>query len=626
VATRAGVLASGLHTHAVPMDAGTSTFAESCAALRARAPRLAARVAAAEPGASHVLGRSRDGSPLLTIDGIALQHAGDPRADGVRWARAAAERLASTGATRAIVVGLGLGYHVEALAGRFDGVITIVEPDPATWRCALEARDLRALLARVEVLDADALEDLPRVLGADGGRTRVLAHAASLLRGDGRHRGLHEKLRLATAASGLRLRILVVSPIAGGSLPIARYASRALTSLGHESRLLDLSGFAPVLGGVEVFAARRERRAEIENGLCAAIGAGVAAACETYAPDVVLALAQAPLDVRALEAIGRTGAIRALWFVEDFRRFPYWREVAAHYDHVLTIQTDECLPAIGAVTDARVAYLPCGFDPTEHRPMALTPSEQHAFGSDVSFVGAGYRNRRQAFRRFLDLDFRVWGSDWGGASELARVLQRDAARISTEDAVRIFSASKVNLNLHSSTYHDDVDPRGDFVNPRTFELAGCGAFQLVDERRLLPELFAPGEEVVVSRSVAEMREQVRHYLAHPGERQAIAQRARARALAAHTYEHRMRELLAAVIAQDEERLAARARPPTFGEMAAREEGALRELLERHPGGTPFTLDALVRGITEHAGDVSEEEALFLFLHQFQELYLSEARA
>jgi spore maturation protein CgeB len=616
------VLASSLLSPGSTMGAEEATFASNCAVLRARAPRLAARVMAATSGVAHVLGRARDGSALLTVDGVALHHAGEPRGEGVRWARSAVDRLGASGATRAIVVGLGLGYHVEALAERFAGAIAVAEPDPATWRSALAARDLRALLARIEPLDGEEQATEP---GAEAG-TRVLAHAPSLLCRDGCHRALHERLLAATVSSGLRLRILVVSPIAGGSLPIARYATRALASLGHDVRLLDLSGFTGTLAQVEVFGARRQRRAEVEGALCGAIGMGVAAATEAFAPDLVLALAQAPLDARALEALGRTGAIRALWFVEDFRRFTYWREVAAQYDHVFTIQTDECMAAIGNLTDARIAYLPCAFDPDEHRPLEVTAAQRQAFGSDVSFVGAGYRNRRQAFRRLLDLDFRVWGSDWGGASELERVLQRDSARISTEDAVRIFNASKVNLNLHSSTYHDDVDPRGDFVNPRTFELAGCGAFQLVDHRQLLPDLLVPGREVVVSRSAAEMREQAAHFLARPEERRAITERARARALAEHTYAHRMQTLIGAVVAQDEERLLARSRPPTFGDLAARERGALRALLERHPSGAPFTLDAVVRGVTEHAGDVSEEEAIFLFLHQFQELYLSEASA
>src|SRR6185436_15973001 len=219
----------------------------------------------------------------------------------------------------------------------------------------------------------------------------------------------------------------------------------------------------------------------------------------------------------------------------DYRVMTYWRELARHYDHVFTIQTDACLEAMGQVTDARLAYLPCGFDPRVHRPLTLDGDEMRELGSDVSFVGAGYRNRRLALRRFLDLDFKLWGSDWGGAEDLGRVLQRSGARVDTDDSVRIFNASKVNLNLHSSTYHDGVDPRGDFVNPRTFELAGTGAFQIVDQRTLLPPLFAADRELAVATSVSEMRALTEHYLAHDEERRATAARARERALAAHTY-------------------------------------------------------------------------------------------
>lgn len=598
-----------------------STLAANLAVLERRAPRLAAEIAAVEIPTTHVLSEAPGGEPLLSVDGVALQHPRDPRGDGVRWARAALERLESSGATRAMIVGLGLGYHVEALAERFAGEVVVVEPDLAVWRCALASRDLRDLLARVLTWrgeEADAARS--------NVKTRVLQHAASALRADRTHRQLYERLVGHSGATGLRLRILVVSPIAGGSLPIARYATRALTALGHEVRLLDLSSFRDGFAGLGTFGARRRRLAELESGLSSVLGMGVAAAAESFAPDLVLALAQAPLDVRALDAIGRTGAIRALWFVEDFRRFTYWKEVGAHYDHVLTIQTDDCFAALRGATDARLTYLPCAFDPEEHRPLELADDERRALGSDVSFVGAGYRNRRVAFRRFLDLDFRIWGSEWSGAVDVARCVQRDSARISTEESVRIFNATRVNLNLHSSTYHDGVDPQGDFVNPRTFELAGCGAFQIVDRRQLLPDLFVPGREIAVADDVEEMRALTRHFLAHPEERLAMAQRAHARALAQHTYQHRMQDLIAAVVAQDQDRLLARSRPPTFGEAAARESGALRALLERQPESAPLSLDAIVRGIGEGSGAIAEEEALFLFLHQFQELYLSEARA
>jgi len=618
-------LASSLHRLLPPMRANEAIFADNCAALGARAPALASRIASAVVPPQHVLTWTGDGMPLLSVNGVALQHPADPCGDGTRWARGAVERLTAHGARRAIVVGLGLGYHVEALAQRFAGAIEVAEPDPAVWRSALTARDLRALLARIEPGDGSGAGDVAAQPDGAPGAVRVLAHAPSLLRADGLHRALYERLIARSGSSGLRLRILVVSPIAGGSLPIARYATRALARLGHETRLLDLSAFHNSLNELALFDAKAARRAELESRLCGVLGAGVAATAEAFAPDVVLALAQAPLDVAALDALGRTGAIRALWFVEDFRRFTYWQQVAAHYDHVFTIQTDDCFAALRAVCDARLAYLPCAFDPDEHRPLALSSEDQRAYGSDVSFVGAGYRNRRLALRRFLDQDFRIWGSDWEGAAELERVLQRSSARISSEDAVRIFNATRVNLNLHSSTYHDGVDPQGDFVNPRTFELAGCGAFQLVDQRSLLPELFAAGSELTVARSAGEMRAQAQHFLERPDERAQIAGRARARALAEHTYEHRMQALVAAIVASDQDRLLARSRPPTFADLAAREIGPLRELLERHPARAPFALDTVVRGITERAGDVSEEEAIFLFLHQFQELYLGEAR-
>jgi spore maturation protein CgeB len=282
------------------------------------------------------------------------------------------------------------------------------------------------------------------------------------------------------------------------------------------------------------------------------------------------------------------------------------------------------MEAIGQVTDARLTYLPCGFDPRVHRPLVLDAAESAELGSDVSFVGAGYRNRRLAFRRFLDLDFRIWGSDWGGAEGLGRVIQRGGARIDTEDAVRIFNASRVNLNLHSSTYHEGVDPRGDFVNPRTFELAGAGAFQVVDRRTLLPPLFAD-DELAVTDGVAAMRDATDYYLAHEDERLAMAGRARRRALAEHTYARRMEALLAAVIGPAQERLLGKRRTVTVGDVARSGAGDLERFLARFDPHTPFTIDQLAASLAAREGALSEPEAIFLFLHQFDELYLREHR-
>jgi spore maturation protein CgeB len=124
------------------------------------------------------------------------------------------------------------------------------------------------------------------------------------------------------------------------------------------------------------------------------------------------------------------------------------------------------------------------------------------------------------------------------------VLQRNGARIDTDICQKIFNASAVNLNLHSWG-GAGFDPDGDFVNPRTFELAACGAFQLTDRRALMPALFTESEVATVS-SPDDLPGEITRWLREPEGRVAMAAHARRRVLAEHTYPHRMRELLSQI--------------------------------------------------------------------------------
>jgi spore maturation protein CgeB len=108
--------------------------------------------------------------------------------------------------------------------------------------------------------------------------------------------------------------------------------------------------------------------------------------------------------------------------------------------------------------------------------------------------------------------------------------------------MKVFNASRVNLNLHSWS-GSSLDPDGDFVNPRTFELAACGAFQIVDHRTLLPELFT-NDEIVAFRTIDDLPRLISRWLRDADARAAAALAARRRVSAAHTYVHRMREMLA----------------------------------------------------------------------------------
>ncbi len=338
------------------------------------------------------------------------------------------------------------------------------------------------------------------------------------------------------------IRVLVVLPMYGGSLPVGRYCVDALMSLGHTVEVFEAPDFYPAFDALRTLRVTSDRQEHLENGFLQVVSNAVAAKTETFEPDLVLSMAQAPLSRQTLKRLRRDGVVTAMWFVEDFRLFTYWEAFAPLYDVFAVIQKDPFPEKLRQIGQDNSLYLPLAADPAFHKPLDLSPVDQRKYGADLSFLGAGYVNRRIAFRRLLDFDFKIWGSDWDGDEVLASRLQLGGRRITSEEAVRIFNATRVNLNLHSSVNPEKLVSGGDFVNPRTFELAMCGAFQLVDERSLLPELFAPGELAVFT-DMDDLIVKIRHYLDHPDERAEFAEKARSRAIADHSYASRMRTLL-----------------------------------------------------------------------------------
>lgn len=348
------------------------------------------------------------------------------------------------------------------------------------------------------------------------------------------------------------LRILVVLPLYGGSLPIGRYCAQTLRAMGHLVEEFDAPAFHQAHVALRGLRVTGERLSQLETAFLNMISQAVYAKAESFAPDLVLALAQAPLGRQTLRRLRADGVPTAMWFVEDYALFTYWRAFAPLYDFFFVIQKHPFLDLLREAGVDNACYLPLAALPSFHRPLDLTAAERSRYGAELAFLGAGYPNRRAAFRTLAGRDFKIWGSDWDGDALLAPLVQRGGARVSPEDSVRIYNATRVNLNLHSSVRADKAVSGGDFVNPRTFEIAAMGAFQLVDRRSLLGDLFRvdegvcagtgapdPDAELAVFSDWEGLERGLGHYLAHPEERDSLARRARARVLAEHTYEHRM---------------------------------------------------------------------------------------
>ena len=415
------------------------------------------------------------------------------------------------------------------------------------------------------------------------------------------------------------IRVLVVLPLYGGSLPIGRYCQRALAGLGHSVEVFEAPDFHGAFQALKTLRVTGDRLEYLEHSFLQVVSQAVVAKVETFQPDLVLSMAQAPLSRQALKRLRRDNVATAMWFVEDFRLFTYWEGYAPYYDIFAVIQKEPLLTKLGQIGVEHALYLPLAADPDFHRPLELSPVERRIYGSDVSFLGAGYPNRRRAFRELMSPGLKIWGSDWDGETVLAPYLQRAGERIAPEEAVKIFNASAINLNLHSSVSTKELVPGGDFVNPRTFELAMCGAFQLVDQRELLGELFAPDELARFS-SMDQLKDLIRHYLERPDERLAMAHKARARALSEHTYQARM----AALIDFAAKHL------PTFSPKPT-EQGALaalpaeyrqeaREILSGLGLSEEVSFKDLVWALRSRQGRLTALETSILFLEEWRRQY------
>ena len=325
------------------------------------------------------------------------------------------------------------------------------------------------------------------------------------------------------------MRILVAGAIQGGTVPICHAIHRAFIDIGQQADLLDFSEFQK-----EFFETRNDTNLSYQFYL--KIKIILLEKVASFQPDVIFGIAQSPLqDIDMLTEFKKAGISLCYWFMEDYRIFGYWKNIAPYFDHFFTIQKDPFWKELKDAGCRNYHYLPMAFD--SHADVQKMNGEKRI---PVSFVGAPYPNRVHFFSQFLDDGFQIFGEDWD-RHKIPPVAIGDR-RVTESEAYRIYQSSLININLHSSPFPGEFGG-GDFVNPRTFELAGLGAFQLTDMRKLMTLHFDPATEVVALTSWADMKWAVEYFLRHGEERKAYAKNARARVLKEHTYRRRAEEII-----------------------------------------------------------------------------------
>ena len=158
------------------------------------------------------------------------------------------------------------------------------------------------------------------------------------------------------------------------------------------------------------------------------------------------------------------------------------------------------------------------------------------------------------------------------------------------------------------------------MNPRTFEIAACGGFQLVDERSELAELMELGSEVATFNTIDDLCKKIDHYLKNEEEAKLITARGKERVLKEHTIQHRMHEMLTHVFMDNlnslKERMNSHHRDPvSYYIDNVGDSSSLGKYLEQYRGLTDFSIKTMVDHIAKGKVKLNNEELLVLMTDQ-----------
>ncbi len=538
------------------------------------------------------------GLPIPRVKGIALHSLTDP----YKEAELLLKHHNIKEGDRVIVLGFGFGYHIEKLLEKKPEKITVIEPEREIVELARKERNIEDLLKKIEIISDDA-EKIPLLHG----KIFELPAEVKIFHNYFEKFKLHQNY---LRNKELILKILVITPIYGGSLPIAYYLANALKKLGHNVEIFDNSIFKSIFDDIETKFEDSVLQRKAQNLFLNFCEEVIILKLDSFQPDLVLGVAQSPLGVKSLTACRRKGVPTAFWFVEDYKTMGYWREVAPLYDYFFTIQKDEFFEELESIGVKNYFYLPLAADPQIHKKLDLNEKEKEFYGSDISFVGAPYFNRVNVFRQLFSYNFKVWGEGWEEYPEFAKILGK-RGRIEDKEYVKIYSTSKINLNLHSSKFYPVINPEGDYLNPRTFEIASCGAFQLVDERKYLREFFEE-DEIVSFKTLSELKKKIDYYLKADVEREEIALKAREKVLKYHTYEERAKALLKFIF--ERERRFAVSEKYKVSELKEKiQDEEFRALLKHFKDDEFISFDDLVRMIDKNKDEFNVAEGVILLM-------------
>lgn len=266
-----------------------------------------------------------------------------------------------------------------------------------------------------------------------------------------------------------------------------------------------------------------------------------------FNPELALTLVGFKLPLQMVQWLKKQQVKTAVWFTED----PYFMDrtqvLSQYFDFVFTI--DSAAFEFYINNGHMNAYqFPLATEPQVFRPKQVAAK----YRSDICLVGFPYPDRIQLIQFLLQntpYKIKVVGK-W--TNPLFRFRSNPKLMIHegwVEPSVvaDFYNGAKIVLNTHRPfnlrQNQNKLGIIGKSINNRTFDIAACSSFQLIEFKEDLLKYFLEDEEMVSFKSNQELVQKIDFYLKFEEERQLIADNAKNRVLKEHTFEHRLKKML-----------------------------------------------------------------------------------
>jgi spore maturation protein CgeB len=322
------------------------------------------------------------------------------------------------------------------------------------------------------------------------------------------------------------MRWLILGP--GHADSFAENIAATLIAMGHQALLMPRGSRSGLIGRFAGQAHLLAARAGLKWS-SAEERWGVAAA-RRWRPDVVLA-PTVQLSEAGLAAIRRAGGAALVAWWGDPPANLRGMGLAVHGWDLILLKDRAAVGKLRTVgLNAHLMHE--AMNPAWHRPLAVQRN------SEIAVVGNWYGYRQSLASAMLARGMKL--AMYGPAPprwSLPEIRRGHRRRyVVKEEKSLVFGEALGCLNSFSLS-------EGDSLNCRAFEIAGAGGLQLIEHRPVLEECFEPGKEVLPFRSMEELEDLVRRAEQEPLVARRVREAGARRALAHHTYRHRIEAIL-----------------------------------------------------------------------------------